>query len=121
MSIKGSPQRWLEQAIATGDLASALGEASELRPLSLSHALGVVCLLQEAHDPRAGRAGARWAARLTLERPDVDVDALAQLAGALQHAESCPHGPRRALCELAAHHGLPVAALLQAPRRPRPG
>lgn len=120
MSIKGRPQTWLERAIANGQLAVALGEASELRPLDLNHALGVLCLLHEARDPRAPRAGARWAARLTLERPGVDVDALAALAAALQHAHTCPGGPRPALRELAQRYELPVAGLLAQPQRSRP-
>ena len=117
MSIKGRPQHWLEQAVATGNLPLALGEAAELRPLPLSPALGLVCLLYEAGDARVSRAGPRWAARLTLERATVDVHELSELVDALQHAASCPVGPRAILAPLAQHHELAIArALTQRPR-----
>lgn len=116
MSIKGRPQRWFEQAIATGNLALALGEAAELRPLALGPALGLVCLLHEADDARAGRAAARWAAHLTLERP-IDLHQLAEVVDALEHAATCPAGPRGPLAALAQQHNLAIArALAQRPR-----
>jgi len=117
VSIKGRPEKWLEQAVATGNLPLALGEAAELRPLPLGPALGLVCLLYEADDPRAPRAAARWAARLTLERPDVDLHELGELVDALQHAASYPPGARGALAALAQHYELAIArALNQRPR-----
>jgi hypothetical protein len=42
--------------------------ARELPTISLDDALAIVMLLAKKHDPRYSRAGARWVARVVLER-----------------------------------------------------
>jgi len=85
VSIKGSPSRWFEAAVRRGDLAAALGEASELPwPLAPAYGLALVVLLGEAHDPRHGRWSARWAAQMTLQHSAVDLAVLGELVYLLE-------------------------------------
>lgn len=111
VSIKGRASTWLESAIRRRDVASAMAEAAQMRPLSLEYALALTVLLAEARDPRFNRAAARWIARFALESPGVglhDIEAAVVAFARLPHRS---HEARELLGELARRHGLRVRAL----------
>ena len=120
MSIRGRPSRWFEQAVRRGDLAGALGEASELaRPLPSAHALALVVLLGDSGDARHGRWAARWIGRAALERDSVTLTTVAELTDLLQRAARGDDQARATLGALAERHGAVGANALLAiePRR----
>lgn len=62
MSINGSSIKWLEAAIARGDLLTAWSVAFELPRLPLDHALALVILAARApaDETRFDRSARRW-------------------------------------------------------------
>jgi hypothetical protein len=60
------------RALSSGSLTQNLtiidAAARELPSISLADALTIVTLLAQKHDPRYGRAAARWVARVVLEQ-----------------------------------------------------
>jgi hypothetical protein len=68
MSIKGRPLKWMQDALARGDLATAWSEASEVPRVELADALDFVILLAAADHRHFDRAVTRWIARLETER-----------------------------------------------------
>ncbi len=103
---------WYTQAVQRGDLPGAMAEVDALRPLSLGPALGLAVLLAEARDPRADRAAARWLARLTLERPDVNTRHLRVGLQAFDLVAIDHDGGRGQLANLAAGLGIDDAHVL---------
>ncbi|CAA9489836.1 MAG: hypothetical protein AVDCRST_MAG45-682 [uncultured Solirubrobacterales bacterium] len=80
MSIKGRPQRWLDDALKRGDLAAVRAEVSRLPAVSLEDALRIALLVCDCEPERGERAAVRWLGRFCLERRDVT---LAQVREAL--------------------------------------
>ena len=99
------------RSLPAGDRAAApcsrpRTPARELPQLSLADALAL-CLLMAEQDPeRFQRAGARWHARLVLERQLRLVDSQLALA-AMTGLPSDPTAATRALAELGRRYGVP--------------
>jgi hypothetical protein len=111
VSIKGRASTWFESAIDRRDLAGAMAEAAQMRPLGLEYALALTVLLAETRDPRFSRAAARWTARFAIECPRVvlyDIEAAVSAFARLPHRS---HEARELLVELAKRHGLRLRGL----------
>jgi hypothetical protein len=111
VSITGRAATWFESAIRRRDVASAMAEAAQMRPLGLEYALALTVLLAEARDPRFSRAAARWIARFAIECPLVDIH---DIEAAVIAFARLPHRSREArelLAELGRRHGLRLRAL----------
>lgn len=118
MTIKGSPAVWLRGALERGDLATAIGEASEIPRLNLGDALAIVLLMAAQNYRAFDRAGAKWVARLALEHGL----SLEELRVALAAVTALPHHPEHAracLVDVCARHELPPVIGLPHPRAPR--
>ena len=84
MGDAGSPYARFKRALRTGNLHLIRTAAAELDgPLQLDDALAVLAVMHEADPERYQRAAARWAARATLERQDVELAELSLLLLAL--------------------------------------
>lgn len=84
MSIRGNPYRWLQGALARGDLSGVRAAAVELeRRVNLADALGIVLLMAAKRDPAYERAAAKWLVRFARERPQVGLDELKTALDAL--------------------------------------
>src|ERR1043165_3687056 len=81
MTSDGSPYTRLRRAIQAGNLAIINATAAELGSVALPDALGILLVIEAKDDERFERAAVRWAGRLALEAPDLE---LAELAGALE-------------------------------------
>lgn len=81
MSIKGGSLKWIEAAIARGDLLTAWASAHELPrgTLSLDHSLALVILASTSDPTRADRAADRWIHRATTEQPSLNARQLAEI------------------------------------------
>ena len=118
----GSPYARLQRAIQARNLAIIHATAAELGWVPLRDALGILLVIEAKDDERFEPAAVRWAGRLALEVPELD---LAQLAGALESLHALPdeHAQRSllALAERARRpaHVAPVTATRssQQPRR----
>lgn len=81
--------------------------AAELgHQVSLVDALSIVLVMAANEERGYDRAGAKWLARLALERPAVRLD---DLRLALTALEALPHSPapaKQELAEVCARHGL---------------
>ena len=107
MTSDGSPYPRLRRAIQTGNLAIIEATAAELGWVALRDALGILLVIEAKDDERFERSAVRWAGRLALEVPDLE---LAELAGALESLHALPdeHAQRTLL------------ALAERAVRPRP-
>jgi hypothetical protein len=115
VSIKGGAGSWLRRALESGDLATAISEASDLPSLNLGDALAIVLLMAEQAHPSFDRAGARWIARLGLEHRL----SLEELGVALDAVTALPHHPghaRSCLADVCARYQL--ADVIGLPDRP---
>jgi hypothetical protein len=108
MSIKGRPGSWLTDALQRGDLATALGEASEISNLNLGDALALVVLMAARRHATFDRAAARWVGRLVLEHR-LTLDELRVAVAAVAELPHHPEDARRRLGDVCARHGLPPA------------
>ena len=75
------------RAIQTGNLAIIEATAAELGWVALRDALGILLVIEAKDDERFERSAVRWAGRLALEVPDLE---LAELAGALESLHALP-------------------------------
>lgn len=89
VTSQGSPYTRFRHALLTKNMTIIDAAAAELGRLELDDALRVLVVMAEKHDPRFGRAAARFAARVTLERRLGRADAYRVLA----LAESLPQAP----------------------------
>ncbi|MDA0185800.1 hypothetical protein OJ997_36185 [Solirubrobacter phytolaccae] len=88
MTADGSSYARLRRAIQTGNLAIIHTTAAELGHISLRDALGILLVIEREAEERFDAAAVRWAGRLALETPDLE---LAELAGALESLEALPN------------------------------
>jgi hypothetical protein len=111
LSIKGSPRKWFDAALARGDAASAWAAACELGQLNLADALALCLLLRDQHPPLYERAAARWVARLALEARAMRLADLGLAVAALQALHGAERdGGAEALTVLCEQHGQGDAA-----------
>src|SRR3954465_11596561 len=87
MTSDGSPYQRLRRAIQTGNLAIIHVTAAELGWVALRDALGILLVIEAKDDERFERSAVRWAGRLALEVPGLE---LAELAGALESLHALP-------------------------------
>ena len=87
MTADGSAHTRLRRAIQAGNLAIIHTTAAELGHISLRDALGILMVIEREAEERFDAAAVRWAGRLALETPDLE---LAELAGALESLEALP-------------------------------
>jgi len=105
----------LRRAVQAGNLALIHVTAAELGYVPLRDALGILLVIEAKDDERFDAAAVRWAGRLALETPDLE---LAELAGALESLHALPdeHAQRTLLA--LADRARPLAR--RRDRRPRP-
>src|SRR3954464_8693886 len=96
MTSDGSPYARLRRAIQARNLAIIHATSRELGHVALREALGILVVIEAKDDERFEAAAVRWAGRLALETPDLE---LAELAGALEslHAIRDEHAQRTLL------------------------
>ena len=87
MTSDGSPYARLQRAIQVGNLAIIHATAAELGWVPLRDALAILLVIEAKDDERFERSAVRWAGRLALEVPDLE---LAELAGALESLHALP-------------------------------
>jgi hypothetical protein len=120
MTSDGSPYQRLQRAIQTGNLAIIHVTVAELGWVALRDALGILIVIEAKDDERFERSAVRWAGRLALEVPDLE---LAELAGALESLHALPdeHAQRTllALAERAVRPTRPAGAPPSAATRRR--
>ena len=116
MTSDGSPYTRLRRAIQAGNLAIIYATAAELGSVALRDALGILLVIEAKDDERFERAAVRWAGRLALEAPDLE---LAELAGALESLHALPdeHAQRTLLA--LADRAIPAAPRHKRPRESR--
>lgn len=110
MTSDGSPYTRLRRAIRAGNIALITATAAELEYIGLEDALGILLVIEDKHEERFDAAAVRWAGRLALETPDLE---LAELAGAIESLHALPN-------EHAQRILLALAGRARAPRRVRP-
>jgi len=122
MTSDGSSYPRLMRAIQTGNLAIIEATAAELGWVALRDALGILLVIEAKDDERFERSAVRWAGRLALEVPDLD---LAELAGALESLHVLPdEHAQRTLLALAERAVRPAGLRSASPpnrRSQRPG
>jgi hypothetical protein len=96
MTSDGSPYTRLQRAIRIGDLALIQVTVAERGWVPLQDALAILLVIEAKDDDRFDRSAVRWAGRLALETPDLE---LAELAGAIEslHALRDEHAQRTLL------------------------
>ena len=87
MTSDGSPYARLRRAIQARNLAIIHATTRELGFVGLRDALGILLVIEAKDDDRFEAAAVRWAGRLALETPDLE---LAELAGALESLHALP-------------------------------
>jgi hypothetical protein len=104
----GSPYARLRRAIEARNIAIITATAAELPYVGLHDALGILLVIEDKHEERFEAAAVRWAGRLALEAPDLQ---LAELSGALESLHALPdEHAQRTLLALAARARRPAAA-----------
>jgi hypothetical protein len=83
----GSSYPRLKRAIQVGNLMLIHTTARELGYVGLTDALAILLVIESKDDERFESAAVRWAGRLALETPDLE---LAELAGALESLHALP-------------------------------
>ena len=105
----GSPYSRLRRAIQARNLAIIHATVRELGHVGLRDALGILLVIEAKDDERFEAAAVRWAGRLALETPDLE---LAELAGAVESLHALPdeHAQRTllSLAERARPRPIPV-------------
>jgi hypothetical protein len=118
MTSDGSPYARLVRAIRVGNLAIIEATAAELGWVALRDALAILLVIAAKDDERFEHSAIRWAGRLALEVPDLE---LAELAGALESLNALPdeHAQRTLLmlAERARKPRAPAATSPPATRR----
>src|SRR5690349_21032965 len=108
MTSDGSPYARLRRAIQARNLAIIHATSRELGYVALRDALGILLVIEAKDDERFEAAAVRWAGRLALETPDLE---LAELAGALESLHALPdEHAQRTLLALAARARRPAPA-----------
>ena len=87
MTSDGSPYTRLARAIKVGNLAIIEATAAELGWVALRDALAILLVIEAKDDDRFERSAARWAGRLALEVPGLE---LAELSAALDSLHALP-------------------------------
>src|SRR4051812_47446678 len=108
MTSDGSPTTRLARAIKVGNLAIIEATVAELGWVALRDALAILLVIEAKDDERFERSAVRWAGRLALEVPGLE---LAELAGALESLHALPD-------EHAQRTLLTLAGRARGPRRP---
>ena len=93
MTSDGSPYPRLMRAIQTGNLAIIEATAAELGWVALRDALAILLVIEAEGDERFERSAVRWAGRLALEVPDLE---LAELAARFSRCTPCRTSTRSA-------------------------
>jgi hypothetical protein len=83
----GSPHARLRRAIQAGSIPLIRVSAAELPHIDLRDALGILIVIEAKDEERFDAAAVRWAGRLALETPDLE---LAELTGALESLHALP-------------------------------
>ena len=83
----GSPYSRLQRAIRARNLAIIRATVAELPHIPMRDALGILLVIEAKDDDRFDAAAVRWAGRLALETPGLE---LAELAGALESLHALP-------------------------------
>jgi hypothetical protein len=87
MTSDGSAYARLRRAIQAGNMAIITATAAELRHIGLRDALGILLVIEAEDEDRFDAAAVRWAGRLALETPGLE---LAELAGAIESLNALP-------------------------------
>ena len=103
----GSPYARLRRAIQARNIAIITATAAELPYVALQDALGILLVIEDKYEERFEAAAVRWAGRLALETPDLE---LAELAGALESLHALPGRARAAHAARARRAGPPPGA-----------
>lgn len=111
MTSQGSPYARFRRALTTGNLLLVRAAAAELPRVELADALRVCLLIQRGDPDRYERAGIRWLGRLSLERPEVGFDDLAEGLAALRVLPTQPEAALAVLRDLCARCRLDVDEL----------
>jgi hypothetical protein len=102
LTSDGSAYARLRRAIQTGNLAIITATAAELRHIGLRDALGILLVIEAEDEDRFDAAAVRWAGRLALETPGLE---LVELSGALESLHALPdEHAARSLLALAGRH-----------------
>jgi hypothetical protein len=84
VTSQGTPHGRLQRALEGGNLLQALAAAHELGDLAPGDGLALCRLLADEQSPRFPRAAVRWAARLMLKVPTLELDEATLLLPALR-------------------------------------
>jgi hypothetical protein len=87
MTSDGSPYSRFQRAIRSGNLALIHAIAAELPYVPLTDALAILLVLDAKQEGRFEPTAVRWAGRLAIEAPGLE---LAELAGALESLVALP-------------------------------
>ena len=82
VSIKGSPYGNFRRALETSNLTVISAAAAELPAISLEDALSICILVFRQEPRRFERAALRWIGRYCLERRDLTIDDVREVADA---------------------------------------
>ena len=102
MSIKGRPQRFLDDALRRGDLAAVRAEVASLPAVNLEDALRIALLVCDHESARGERAAVRWLGRFCLERRNVTLAEVREAVAAFSHLVEEPERAEATLQRLAA-------------------
>lgn len=98
MTSDGSPYSRFQRAIRAGNLPLIHATAAELGWVALRDALAILIVIDDRDEDRFEAAAVRWAGRLALEIPDLE---LAEMAGAIESLHALPdENAQRSLLEL---------------------
>ena len=99
MMSDGSPYSRFQRALRAQNLPLIHATAAELGWVALRDALHILLVIDAKDEDRFDPAAVRWAGRLALETPDLE---LAELAGALESLHALPdENAQRSLLVLA--------------------
>ena len=87
MTSDGSAYARLRRAIQARSLPLIRVSVAELGQIGLPDALGILLVIEASDEERFEAAAVRWAGRLALETPGLE---LAELAGALESLQALP-------------------------------
>ncbi len=100
VSIKGSPYGTFQRALRTGNLTVIRAAAAELPAINLEDALSI-CLLLASQEPRHfERAALRWLGRYCLERRDLAIEDVRDVADAFARLRDGDEGAAETLRRL---------------------
>ncbi len=100
MSIRGSPYANFQRAVRAGNLTVIRAAAAELPAVNLEDALSI-CLLVAKQEPRHfERAALRWIGRYCLERRDLTIEDVRDVADAFARLRDDDEGAEATLRRL---------------------